>query len=69
MYLLAQKYKDDEHQLTQLLHLLNPLCYFLLSLKIDVATSLTGARFGSPPLKLFCVSITYTHTTALLAIA
>ena len=53
IYLLAHTSKDDEHQLTQLLHLLNPLCYSLLSLKINVATSYTNARFVSHPLELF----------------
>ena len=52
MYLLVQKYKHDEHLLNQLLHLLNPPCYFLQSLKIDVATSHTGARFCSYPQEL-----------------
>ena len=36
--------KDDEHQVTQLLHLLNPVCYSQLSLKIDVPTSHTDDR-------------------------
>ena len=51
---MAQQY-DDEHQLTQLFLLLNPLCYFLLSLKIDVAKSQTGTRFCNQPLELLFV--------------
>ena len=47
---MTQTYKDDEHQLTQLLH---PLCDFLYSLKIDLAIPQTGVRFCSYPWSFF----------------